>query len=55
MGMSKNIIINPVKRWFSTDKKINQELPKNVNFRIVKDHKGNDVFIFSGWEAFKVI
>ena len=47
-----NVIINPVKRWFSTDKPIIKEIPKNIKVHIVKDHIGNDVFIFSRWETY---
>lgn len=43
-----NIIINPVKRWFHTEKPIPDEEPKGVDIYMVKDSNGNDVLIFMG-------
>jgi hypothetical protein len=48
-----NVIINPVKRWFHYDKPLPVEMPKDMTLSFVKDHKGNDVIVLSGWATYK--
>ena len=47
----KNIIINPVDRWFHFDKPFHNEMPKDVTLHFLKDHKGNDIMCWMGWEV----
>lgn len=54
MYKHKNIIINPIKRWFHFEKTIPSELPKNVKISLFKDHKGNDGFCFQSFELYSM-
>ena len=47
-----NVISKPVERWFHYEKPLPVEKPSNGTLHFVKDHKGNDVMCWLGWEAY---